>query len=256
MAVIRRPVRTVSTSRADDAAFHALSDAARALEGFEEWRIVGGQMVALLLVAFPASDVIPRRTADADLAISTTLAASGALHDRLTAAGYRATAGNSYSSGERSIDLLVASPASRFIQEEHGGRSFDAAPGVRLALAADPLVLDVEVMMLDGTLISFAAPVPTPEIATVLKAYAATSRSAVKDVVDLHNLLTIADSYPADGIGGWSLAESSLRGSRRDAARILHRRASTARRDPAIRNSGINPARLTALIRKHIAPQD
>lgn len=172
-----------------------------------------------------------------------------------SSAGYCATAGNSYSMGERSIDLLVASPAGRFVQEEHGGRSFDAAPGVRLALAADPLVLDVEVMMLDGTSIAFAALVPSPEIATVLKAYAATSRSAVKDVVVLHNLLTIADSYAADEIGGWSLGQPGLLGSRRDAARILHRRASTARRDPALRGSGVNPARFTALIRKHIVPE-
>jgi hypothetical protein len=256
MAVIRRSVRTFSTSRADDAAFHALSDASRALEARADARVVGGQSVALLLAAFPALGAIPRRTADADLAISTTLAASGSLHTRLTAAGYRATAGNSYAMGERTIDLVVAAPAGRFVQEEHGGRSFDAAPGVMLALAAQPIVLDVEVMLLDGSTLEFEAPVPSPEVVTALKAYTTVSRSEAKDVIDLHNLLTIADSYPADEIGGWSLAQPGLRGSRRDTARILHRRASTARRDPALRDSGVNPARLTALIRKHIATQE
>ncbi len=253
--MIRRTVHTVSTSNADDAAFGALADASKMLDGASDARIVGGQMVALLLAAFPTPDAIIRRTADADLAISTTLATAGTLHDQLTAAGYEATAGNSYAKQDQTIDLLVPSRAGTFTRAEHGGRTFDAAPGLSLALAADPIELDVTVILRDGSALRLNTRLPTPEIATVLKAYASRSRAAVKDAVDLHNLLSIADAHPPTEIGGWSLTEPALSGSRRDAARILNALATRARRDPTLRASGVNPARLSALIQRHVAPQ-
>lgn len=53
-------------------------------------------MVALLMTAFPVSGISPRRTRDADTAITTELAGSGVLHDRLIAHGWAAAAGNHY----------------------------------------------------------------------------------------------------------------------------------------------------------------
>jgi len=252
-SVIRRAIETVSTSRADDLAFHALADVSGILGQVEDARIVGGQMVALLLEAFPSEGVVPRRTADADAAVSTVVAGSGILHQELTAAGYEATAGNNYRRSGRSIDVLIPAPAGHFTQEEHGGRAFDAAPGIRLALAAEPIIVDANVTMLDGSLLSFTARVPSPEVAVILKAYAIQGRFAAKDAVDLHNLLTIVDSWPVAEIGGWRLDRASLNGSRSDAAHILHRFAETAQANPALRAAEIRGPRLVALIRKHVA---
>lgn len=253
MELIHRAVTTVSTSNADDAAFRALADASAIIEALPDARIVGGQMVALLLAAFPASEAIQRRTADADAAITAEIAATGEVHEALTAAGYRAERGNSYFNGRQEIDLLVPAPTGKFGQEELGGRMFDAAPGIHLALAVRPIVLEVSVLLLDGSTLDFTTRVPTPETATVIKAYATTSRAEAKDLVDLHNLLTIADTYPVEEIGGWALTPGPLTGARLDAARIMTALAQQIRFDPTARGAGVPIPRLTALIRKRVA---
>ena len=121
---LRRRAELVATSRADELSLRALADVA-AVTVDEDARIVGGQMTALLLTAFPVPGVPARRTRDADTAITTELAGSGVLHERLTALGYAATAGNNYSrpvpelaeAGEEppelSVDLLVPSRSRR-----------------------------------------------------------------------------------------------------------------------------------------------
>ena len=62
---------------------------------------------------------------------------------------------------------------------------------------------------------------PTVELAIVVKALATRSRHATKDLIDLYNLLLIAEQYPRDEIGGWQLNEGESKGSRRDAVRQL-----------------------------------
>lgn len=125
--VLRRRAELVATSRADELSLHALADVAE-ITADQNVRIIGGQMTSLLLTAFPVPGVPARRTRDADTAITTELAGSGVLHDRLVARGYTATAGNSYSKAvpelavpgtlvpELSIDLLVPSLDGRFFQ--------------------------------------------------------------------------------------------------------------------------------------------
>lgn len=130
--MIRRHAVTVSTSNAEDAAYRALRDVAEATDDIEDARIVGGHMVGLLVTAFPTALAIIRRTADADAAVSTQVAASGALHSAFIGAGYEPTTGNRYESEDgRAIDVLVPSD-NRFRQVELGGRGFDAVPGLRL----------------------------------------------------------------------------------------------------------------------------
>lgn len=94
-------VEAVVTSRADDAAFRALADIAAITEGAADVRIVGGQMVSLLVSAFPAEGTITRRTADADAAITAEIASSGDLDRDLTAFGYSSTSGNRYEKDPR-----------------------------------------------------------------------------------------------------------------------------------------------------------
>ncbi|MEX1077976.1 MAG: hypothetical protein WED09_02555 [Homoserinimonas sp.] len=241
-------METVATSNADDAAYLALEDVARITEGLDDVRVVGGHMASLLLTAFPVAGAVIRRTADADAAISTSIAASGRMHRALANAGYSDTSGNHYAKGRLEIDLLVPSGTDKFVMAEHGGRGFDAAPGLMRAFAVEPIVLDVGVMLTDGSRHEFAVRVPPIELAVTLKAYATTSRAASKDLTDLYNLLSVANAYDEGEIGGWTL-NGYLRGTRLDAGRILHDIADRAQTSSLLRDAGIPQDRLVALIR-------
>ena len=244
-----RRIETVATSNADDAAFRALADVAEITKQIDDVRIVGGHMASLLLTAFPVRGAVLRRTADADAAVSTSVAASGRIHRALVDAGYADTSGNHYVKGDLEIDILVPSDGARFETATVGGRGFDAAPGLRLAFSVDPLVLDVGVILTDGTRLDFVVRVPPVELALIFKAYAAQSRHAPKDITDLYNLLSIAFEYPVDEIGGWRIGTVPLSGTRLDAARILHALADSARQSLVVDNAGVPADRLAALIR-------
>lgn len=255
MVVIRR-AELVATSRADELSLRALADVVDVTVD-EKVRIIGGQMSSLLLTAFPVAGVPTRRTGDADTAITTELAGSGVLHERLLALGYSATSGNNYTKPvpdlavpgapvpELSVDLLVPSGDGHFRSIEHGGRAFDAAPGLMLALAAEPTFVESGATLLDGTVIEFTARVPTVEMALVIKAHAYASRREDRDVEDIYRLLEIADTYTYDEIGGWRLNENELTGSRRDAAAYLHDVARGSRRLVGV---DVPTSRLAALI--------
>lgn len=169
--VLRRRAELAATSRADDLALRALAEIVE-ITSDENVRIVGGQMVSLLLAAFPVSGIAPRRTRDADTAITTELAGSGVLHDRLIDRGWVATTGNNYvrpvpelgdsgqSPPELSVDLLVPSLDGQFRPSRHGGRAFDSAPGLAPALAAEPVEIVTGMRLLDGTGLEFVAVCP------------------------------------------------------------------------------------------------
>ena len=256
--MIRRNAVTVSTQIAEDLAFLALKDVCQ-VTGGREFRVVGGQMVHLLLAAYPTEGAIVRRTADADIAIDIEYARSGVLHDQLEAAEYSAESGNSYARDGRQIDILVPSTDGRFRSEVHGGRGFDAIPGLVTVLAAEPIWIDVEVTLTDQTQLAFAAPVPRVEHAVAIKALAYPTRLAEKDLVDIYNLLQLIDQHSAEEIGGWSLQEPRSSGVRRDVQRSLqavaeqmqrrsYRQTATARE--------LDEARLVALIHKHVSPPE
>jgi hypothetical protein len=251
--MIRRRIETVATSNADNAAFRALADVAEITKQIDDVRIVGGHMASLLLTAFPVRGAVLRRTADADAAVSTSVAASGQLHRALVDAGYTDTSGNHYVNGDLEIDILVPSDGARFETASVGGRGFDAVPGLRLAFTVDPIVLDVGVLLTDGTPLGFVVRVPPVELALIFKAYAAQSRHAPKDITDLYNLLSIAFEYPADEIGGWKIGTAPVSGTRLDAARFLHALADSARQSLVVANAGVPADRLTALIRALVA---
>ncbi len=195
-----RVVETVSTSAADDNAFRALIDACRLSEDLPEARIVGGQMVGVLTLAYPDAPRVDRRTADADLGISTQIASSAILHDRLRDADYVATSGNHYERGEAQIDVLAPSPDGRFRSTVSGRRGIDLSPGLGLR-------------------------VPKVEAAVILKAFATTSRNVPKDYTDLYNLLSIAYRYGEEAIGGWRLRENPPRCRRRRVDEPVRRRS-------------------------------
>jgi hypothetical protein len=253
---MRRRVELIATSYADELSIRSLADIS-AVTADQNVRIIGGQMASLLLTAFPVPGIAVRRTRDADAAITTELAGSGVIHQRLLDHGYAATSGNSYTRPvpelavpggpvpELAVDLLIPSLDGRFRPQEHGGRAFDAAPGLAPALAADPIVIDAGVRLLDGTGLEFTVRVPTVELALVIKALAYGSRLHARDGEDIYRLLEIAAAYPSDAIGGWRLHETPLRASRRDAAAHLHELARRTRRRTDL---DVPAARLATLI--------
>ncbi|WP_147440903.1 hypothetical protein [Mycetocola zhadangensis] len=100
----------MSTSDADDAAFQALEDVAAIAVDLDDILVIGGQIASLLLIAFPSTGSIARRTGDADAAMTTAIAASGTVHDRLVAEGYEAVSGNHYergAGGEVAVDTFA-----------------------------------------------------------------------------------------------------------------------------------------------------
>jgi len=253
---ITRRAELVASAYADELSLRSLAEISAITAG-QNVRIIGGQMASLLLTAFPVAGITIRRTRDTDAAITTELAGSGIIHRRLVEHGYTAASGNSYTRPvpdlvvaggpvpELAVDLLVPSLDGHFKPQEYGGRAFDSAPGLAPALAAEPIVIDVGARLLDGTVLEFSAPVPTVELALVIKALAYGSRLHARDAEDIYRLLEIANAYPSDEIGGWRLQETPLRASRRDAAVHLHRLAQRSRRLPT---PDVPAARLAALI--------
>lgn len=249
--MIRRRVETIAVSAADDAAFLALRDAVDATANVEA-RIVGGHMVSLLATAFPSPDLMARRTVDADAGIGPRVAASGEVHAALLRAGYAAVRGNHYELGDRAIDLLVPALDGRFAPIAHGGRAFDSAPGLHLALASEAICLDVRATLTNGRIVRMDVRVPTVEAALVLKALAIESRHAAKDVVDVFNLLAIRRQQDPAEIGGWRMTGPALAASRADAAAALHRIADRARSSRVVAESEVPRTLLVALIREYV----
>ncbi len=250
---MRRAVTIPSTSNADDLAFGALVDAVTVADGLDGFRIVGGHMVGLLLAAFPVPGLQVRRTIDADAGLSTELAAAGSVVERLRLAGYSPTAGNRFERQGRTIDLLVESLGGRFRPRSLGGRQYDASPGFDLALLHPPITVETTLVFTDGSSTRVSVPVPTVELATLLKAYSVASRRAAKDLVDLSHLLEIRQHHGAHDVGGWGLDRTPAVGRRLDVARILR---GIRGDDPRFAVGDVDPIRFTALVREHIAVVD
>lgn len=251
--MIRREAVVPSISLADDAAFESLADAVQATADLPDVRIVGGHMAGLLLAAFPVGDLAARRTNDADAGVSTEVAGTQIVHERLVAADYEPEGGNRLVKGDRAIDLLVPSLDGRFHPTIIEGRAYDATPGLALALSGDPIVIDLSVVYLDGREDRFDVRVPPLEAAVVLKAGASVTRSAAKDITDLFHLLSIRNVHGDTETGGWRLSEDGPIGSRRDAARILHGLADGARRNRLFSEAEVPPSAFTALVREYVA---
>lgn len=246
-------VTLVSESNADDLGLLTLRDVATAAEG-HHYRVIGGHMVRLLARVYdmPPGD---RLTADADAGIAEDVAVGGLLHEQLTGTGYTPESGNRYirseddlviegvTSPRRIVDLLVPTAAGSKAPRTLGNRGFDGAPGLRRALAQDPVMVTVQAQLLTGPTITFTVPVPDVEAAFVLKMLAWGARFADKDVLDLTVLLEIVQSKPEYHARPWTLREATApTGELGDAvktARLLCR-GRTA------------PARLRALLAAHI----
>jgi hypothetical protein len=79
---ITRHVELIATAYADELSIRSLAEIST-ITADQNVRIIGGQMASLLLTAFPVPGIGVRRTRDADAAITTELAGSGIIHQRL-----------------------------------------------------------------------------------------------------------------------------------------------------------------------------
>ncbi|WP_148302234.1 hypothetical protein [Tomitella biformata] len=134
-----------------------------------------------------------------------------------------------------------------------GGRGFDAAPGLSLALSRRAVEVDVDAQLQDGRKLRFTVPIPDVEAALVLKALAWQSRLALKDASDIATLLEIANVHRDAFDSRWMLDDPlrAARGERLDAARALHQLADRLDRGVVAVPQQPSP-RLIALIRRHV----
>lgn len=256
-----RAINVISMSNAADLGYRALADVAAASEGIsiEDYRIVGGHMVQLLIHAYPTPEATERSTADADAGINEAVAAGQDLHAQLLERGYKASKGNNYfrkddDGGLISVDLLIPNGnVGKPVQVN--GRGFDAIPGLSLALSSTPLLLGTKVLLFGSKEdLSFTVPVPDVEAALVLKALAWLSRKTEKDLTDISSLLEILHLHK-ESLEKWSYSDARLasRGTRKDAATALHAIVDLASRGRIQASKGrASPARLAALIKEHI----
>ncbi|MGH8937368.1 MAG: hypothetical protein ACRDXD_14085 [Acidimicrobiia bacterium] len=200
----RQAVLTVrSISRAEDAAYIAMYDVAKAAEqAGVEYRIIGGHMVTLHVVR-TAVDLPLRETQDADLGVRPEVLSQSRIVAHLENAGYRKVAGNRFvRDGEGglkpTIDLLVPARTSRARTQVVGELVVDEVPGLAFALRRQACDLVIEATLTDESRLHIDVPVPNIIAALVLKALAYRQRYASKDLSDLWRLLLVAKR---DGVG-------------------------------------------------------
>lgn len=140
-----RHVTLASTSNAEDAAWLAVADvAAVATDLGIDYRLIGGNSVALLVRVHDAATQVPdRATADADMGVSFEVCADPRLVPALTALGYDRQSGNRFirTQGTRAlvIDVLAPSYLGRLMSNQpHGDLVVDEIPGLLDALRLPP----------------------------------------------------------------------------------------------------------------------
>lgn len=195
-------VTVPAVSRSMDASLLALSDLSAAAAGAGiNYRVIGGQMVALHVAAAGVAGKVPvRDTADADAGIPTGSAETHALHDALVAMGYAKRAGDRLER-ERggltlAVDVLLPAYRSRRRQNVEAG-PFVAieAGGLGYALGQPAFVVDVHATLTDRTVLRpFKVMLPGLLAALIIKGYAWQDRGHPRDALDVWRLLVAADA--------------------------------------------------------------
>jgi hypothetical protein len=222
------PVITIrSRSPVHDAALLALRDVADVGADVDGFRVIGGHMMALLLLLYHTASR-PRLTVDADAGIDTEVAASGWMKNGLAQRGYTFQAGSYRRQTEAGAALvvdLVVPRTGRRREVVIGGYSFFASSGLGLALSLPPIWTDVTARLHSREALQFTVPVPDVEAAFILKINAWCQRLSETDLVDLAALLEIVHRDPSWLASPWRLdSKAGVRGGeRRDAARLVHR---------------------------------
>lgn len=217
-----------SQSRGEDAAHRAAADVADALD-VADYRLIGGQMVTLLVAKYEPPDAPQRATADADAGVVRAAITDGSILDAFLARGYVKHGGNRFVRDRDAIDVLVPAAASRARHNRQvGALIVDEAPGLAFAFSRKPDGITVTATLTDGRERTYTASVPDPLAALALKALAWDARFTDKDVLDIHRCL--ATTFAAGvGPGDWPDHPEATR------ARRILRGTHAVRRPTAVR---------------------
>ena len=157
-------------SVADDVGFVALRDLGRVVAG-DNYRIIGGHMVMMLVARWALGPDLYRQTQDTDLGVPPTAVANPVIIDRLTALGYERRAGNRFArpmsdvpvrligadapKPEAVVDILVPSYTSRLRQNRRFGDHLvtTEVPGLASALQNPAIEMSLELHRLNGDLL-------------------------------------------------------------------------------------------------------
>lgn len=256
----RAPIRVhaYATSIADSLGYLGQEAVSRAMEEHTGYRLIGGQMVRLLHLAFPAPRAALRSTLDADAAVEG-VEVIGQVSEHLQLDGFRKVKANAFlktvaDDQEVEINLLLPRSDSTLgvrATVVDGLGHVDTLSELTFVLSVSPVTLEVHAELLDGTTLSYRVLVPTVEMATILKAHSWHNRRSENDLADLSTLLEIREEHPALP---WLLDERALRGRRLDTARFLRdlSRKITRRTFSGPVPRHVDRYRFAALIAKHI----
>lgn len=219
---------------ADDLGFVALADLASVLESDHEipYRVIGGQMVMVLVARWGLGADLYRVTLDTDLGTPPVVIRDHALVERLVELGYEQVAGDRFarpiddtpygSESERRlavIDILLPAYSSRPSKNKKvGDLVATEALGLAAALQRPPVVIELELQRLNGELMEIALSFPDEASALVLKAFATRDRYKPTDHTDLWRCLEVAH---AAGVTPDALTDSKEMSDAADLVRSL-----------------------------------
>lgn len=190
----RAVITWVSDSRAEDASPLAMADVA-STPTYEQYRLIGGNMVSCYARLYPEVAVVPRGTGDAAAGIPATIEAATAYVNHLLALGYERQGGNRYVRQDVSLELVVDLLVADVGMDEHnieiGDGSYDSAPALSIALARSPHSIHVDATLTDGRTVSTDIALPDLATATAMKLLSYGKRWSTNDSADSETMLRI-----------------------------------------------------------------
>lgn len=213
------PIRLLSTSRASDGSFIAISEIGALLAG-ASYRLIGGVAVVLHQHRLGIDHPI-RSTADADFGVPPDALRDDSLIESVESIGYQRASGNRWErvlSGQRTatVDLLVPSYRTRLRQTvQHGSTNTVEVGGLAEALRRPAVRIVGEVTLTDGEVLSLDVLLPDLASLLSLKLHARRVRQLDRDAIDLWTCLEL---LAADGaMAAFGDAEfDPIRGATRD----------------------------------------
>lgn len=245
-------------STAEFNAYKTLGVISAMYQGRTDYRIIGGQMVNLLLAVYPKAQSQPRTTQDVDTAIDD-FELLFIADEQLVHAGFTQVAGGVYKKEIQEINYLTSDPSPKpgirpVSVPGTASRQIDALPELELVLMSEDYhVIEASVTAPQPEKdFGFTVLVPSVNHAVLLKAQTVVSRGYLdKDLKDLLTLFEIQDAYA--GNITWKYLDSEPIGRHKDTVQNLKRLSSYLRRKTVDGFPQERSERLRELTSNHIA---